>query len=273
MTRALYLTVTDGDISVSWSEETEGYGLFRVGWDMPSAQFKDGGVYGNSSLSHGQILKHGVFDNVIDVYRHALHFSSINGMIGDIDELEELLMVRAPGYWFGKRAGPTWIERRLDGETNTAYALINQGRIAKPIDIVHPQTPEKQYIEPVVVTINRQPFIYGAAPGTAQKRPEIYAIQDWNFDRVWAEETTLPSGSIFCFAEDDNGDIYAADDMCTHEDASLCTGSLKGHLVKCPLHGSRFDLKSGNPLEDPADEPLRVYPVKIVGNEIFVKLP
>ncbi len=70
----------------------------------------------------------------------------------------------------------------------------------------------------------------------------------------------------------DNGTIYAADEMCTHEDASLCTGSLRGHLVKCPLHGSRFDLSSGEPLEDPADEALTIYPVKIINNDIFVKI-
>jgi 3-phenylpropionate/trans-cinnamate dioxygenase ferredoxin subunit len=70
----------------------------------------------------------------------------------------------------------------------------------------------------------------------------------------------------------DNGTIYAADEMCTHEDASLCTGSLKGHLVKCPLHGSRFDLTTGSPLEDPAEDPLSVYPVKIIDNEIYVKI-
>lgn len=70
----------------------------------------------------------------------------------------------------------------------------------------------------------------------------------------------------------DAGTIYAADEMCTHEDASLCTGSLRGHLIKCPLHGSRFDLVSGKPLEDPAEEPLRVYPVKIVDQDIFVKI-
>ena len=39
------------------------------------------------------------------------------------------------------------------------------------------------------------------------------------------------------------GKIYAADEMCTHEEASLCLGSLKGELLKCPLHGSRFDLR------------------------------
>ena len=70
----------------------------------------------------------------------------------------------------------------------------------------------------------------------------------------------------------DNGTIYAADEMCTHEDASLCMGSLRGHLIKCPLHGSRFDLTSGEPLEDPADEALTVYPVKIINNDIFVKI-
>ena len=90
MTRAIYLTVTDGDISVSWAELTDCFGLFRDGWDMPSSDFKDGGVYGNSSLAHGQIFKHGVFDNVIDTYQLALHFSSVNGLLADIDELEEL---------------------------------------------------------------------------------------------------------------------------------------------------------------------------------------
>ena len=70
----------------------------------------------------------------------------------------------------------------------------------------------------------------------------------------------------------DNGTIYAADEMCTHEDAPLCTGSLKGHLVKCPLHGSRFDLTTGEPLEDPADVALAVYPVKIINKDIFVKI-
>jgi nitrite reductase/ring-hydroxylating ferredoxin subunit len=70
----------------------------------------------------------------------------------------------------------------------------------------------------------------------------------------------------------DNGTIYASDEMCTHEDASLCTGSLRGHLVKCPLHGSRFDLATGEPLEDPAEEALTVYPVKVIDNDIFVKI-
>jgi 3-phenylpropionate/trans-cinnamate dioxygenase ferredoxin subunit len=69
-----------------------------------------------------------------------------------------------------------------------------------------------------------------------------------------------------------DGGLYAADDLCTHEDASLCTGSLKGHYVKCPLHGSRFDLRTGEPLEDPAEVPLRTYPVKVEDGDILVSI-
>ena len=95
-----------------------------------------------------------------------------------------------------------------------------------------------------------------------------------------ASVAEIPSGKMVCVSligkrillANDNGTIYAADEMCTHEDASLCTGSLKGHLVKCPLHGSRFDLTTGKPLEDPAEDPLTVYPVKIIDNEIYVKI-
>ncbi len=68
------------------------------------------------------------------------------------------------------------------------------------------------------------------------------------------------------------GKIYAADEMCTHEEASLCLGSLKGELLKCPLHGSRFDLRSGAVLDEPADVPLKVYPVKVDGQDIYVNL-
>ncbi|MGD2054344.1 MAG: non-heme iron oxygenase ferredoxin subunit [Gammaproteobacteria bacterium] len=68
------------------------------------------------------------------------------------------------------------------------------------------------------------------------------------------------------------GKVFAVDDMCTHEDASLSKGSLHGECVKCPLHGSRFDLNTGEALDEPAEEPVRTYPVKIAGDDILVQL-
>jgi 3-phenylpropionate/trans-cinnamate dioxygenase ferredoxin subunit len=69
-----------------------------------------------------------------------------------------------------------------------------------------------------------------------------------------------------------DGRFYAADDSCTHEDASLSGGSLLGTLVKCPLHGSRFDLRSGEVLEEPAEAPLRTYPVRVDAGRVLVGL-
>jgi 3-phenylpropionate/trans-cinnamate dioxygenase ferredoxin subunit len=69
-----------------------------------------------------------------------------------------------------------------------------------------------------------------------------------------------------------DGSYYAADDTCTHEDASLSKGFLKGKVVKCPLHGSRFDLCTGEVLDDPAEENLRTYPVRLDGDDILIDM-
>jgi len=67
-----------------------------------------------------------------------------------------------------------------------------------------------------------------------------------------------------------DGRICAVDDTCTHEEASLSTGVLKGELVKCPLHGSRFNVCTGKALEEPAEDDLRTYPVRLEGERILV---
>lgn len=94
------------------------------------------------------------------------------------------------------------------------------------------------------------------------------------------EADKLPPGQMTCVEMDGkrillanvDGTFYATDDSCTHEDASLSSGSLKGELVKCPLHGSRFSLRTGEPTEDPAEDALRCYPVKIDGGMVLVAL-
>jgi len=69
------------------------------------------------------------------------------------------------------------------------------------------------------------------------------------------------------------GDVYAVDDMCTHEDTSLSKGSLHGDCVKYPLHGSRFRLINGEALGEPAEEALNTYAVKIEGDNILTEIP
>ena len=63
-----------------------------------------------------------------------------------------------------------------------------------------------------------------------------------------------------------DGTFHAVSDTCTHEDASLSLGALKRGTVSCPLHGSRFCLATGAALDEPAEEPLRVYRCALSGD-------
>ena len=67
------------------------------------------------------------------------------------------------------------------------------------------------------------------------------------------------------------GILYCVDEMCSHEDYSLYLGCIQDGKIKCSLHGSYFDLATGQPACEPADVPLLTYPVKIDAGQVWVK--
>jgi len=69
-----------------------------------------------------------------------------------------------------------------------------------------------------------------------------------------------------------DGHYFATDDTCTHEEASLSTGSLHGEYVKCPLHGSRFSVCTGQVRDEPASVDLKTYPVRVQDESIWIGL-
>ena len=68
------------------------------------------------------------------------------------------------------------------------------------------------------------------------------------------------------------GELFALSDVCSHEEVPLSEGEIYDHTVECWLHGSCFDLRTGQPTGLPATEPVPVYPVKIEGDDVYVAL-
>ena len=67
-------------------------------------------------------------------------------------------------------------------------------------------------------------------------------------------------------------DFYVIDDTCSHADYSLSEGDVwEDDLeIECPKHGSTFSLETGDPQTLPATTPVRVYGVKVDGDDVVV---
>ncbi len=70
----------------------------------------------------------------------------------------------------------------------------------------------------------------------------------------------------------EDGEVFALDDTCTHQDASLADGWVEDCAVECPLHASRFDLRTGEVDAPPAKRGVRAHPVTIDGDDVYVTL-
>lgn len=70
------------------------------------------------------------------------------------------------------------------------------------------------------------------------------------------------------------GQVFAIDDTCSHAEVSLSEGDVDGCFIECWLHGSRFDLRNGEPASPPATEPVPAYSVRVitVGGEAIVQV-
>ena len=93
-----------------------------------------------------------------------------------------------------------------------------------------------------------------------------------------AVTTDLPPGELMLVEVEDErialanvgGQYYAVTDECTHSGCPLSEGEMEGELLQCSCHGSQFDVRTGEVVSPPADEPLTRYAVRIEGDDILV---
>ena len=87
------------------------------------------------------------------------------------------------------------------------------------------------------------------------------------------ELTSFDVGGLRIAVANADGQFFAIDDMCTHEQCSLADeGTLDGRVVTCGCHGAQFDVATGEVLAPPAFEALKVYPLHIDGDDIIVEI-
>jgi nitrite reductase/ring-hydroxylating ferredoxin subunit len=95
--------------------------------------------------------------------------------------------------------------------------------------------------------------------GPAEGRPQLSAVE--------------VEGREIALARLDDGTWAAFDNDCTHEECPLADGDLDEDRIVCYCHGSEFDVRTGEVLLGPADEPIEVYPVQVVDGELQIALP
>lgn len=99
-----------------------------------------------------------------------------------------------------------------------------------------------------------------------------------NWIRVCARTELLPGehrvawdGDVAIAVFNIDGELYAVEDVCTHDGGDLATGELHGYAIECPRHGARFDVRTGAVLCPPAYEPIAKFPVRTEDGVIYCR--
>lgn len=76
----------------------------------------------------------------------------------------------------------------------------------------------------------------------------------------------------FAIYRSPEGDYFATDGHCTHEQTHLADGNVYGHEIECPRHLGAFDYRTGEAVLAPACIDLATYPVRIDGEDILIDI-
>jgi 3-phenylpropionate/trans-cinnamate dioxygenase ferredoxin subunit len=68
-----------------------------------------------------------------------------------------------------------------------------------------------------------------------------------------------------------DGVYHAMEDLCTHDGGPLAEGRREGHIIECPRHGARFDIRTGAVLAMPATGAVPTYAVRVHDGDIQVE--
>ena len=76
----------------------------------------------------------------------------------------------------------------------------------------------------------------------------------------------------FAISRTEKGDFFASDGYCTHERFHLSNGLVMGNVIECPKHNGRFDIPTGQAKRAPVCVDLKMYPVKIEDDKVYIQI-
>jgi 3-phenylpropionate/trans-cinnamate dioxygenase ferredoxin subunit len=68
------------------------------------------------------------------------------------------------------------------------------------------------------------------------------------------------------------GNYYAIENTCPHRGGPLSEGRVEAGEVICPWHGSRFNVKTGAVVAPPSRQGVKIFPVRVTGNDVEVEV-
>jgi nitrite reductase/ring-hydroxylating ferredoxin subunit len=68
------------------------------------------------------------------------------------------------------------------------------------------------------------------------------------------------------------GELFAVENRCPHVGIPLTGGRLRGSVLECPLHGGKFDVRTGRSVAAPIRRPARTFPVRIADGVVAIEL-
>jgi len=109
-------------------------------------------------------------------------------------------------------------------------------------------------------------------------RSVVASVSEWT--KISAVVSDVPKGGLRSVETDTirivlanvEGEIYALEDVCSHQELPLSDGELEGTRLECPFHGAKFDVRTGRALNLPAVRPVRSFDVNVRDGDIFLKL-
>jgi 3-phenylpropionate/trans-cinnamate dioxygenase ferredoxin subunit len=95
----------------------------------------------------------------------------------------------------------------------------------------------------------------------------VDALDEGAAIKVTCQQAGIEALAVFKF----KGQFFAMNDKCSHGNASMSEGYLEDDgTVECPLHASKFCIKTGIPQCVPATDAIETFSVFIENEQLYV---